>query len=63
MKASQIMKDDLIFMSEVSKGEKDTDFHVQLFSYSSDMKCDGAPIKVIQNFDDLIDFFEEDDII
>lgn len=61
MEVSQKMKEDLIFMSEVSKEENNTDFHVEVFTYSSDLKCDGSPVKVIHNFDDLINFFENDE--
>lgn len=61
MKASQDKKEDLIFMSEVLDDVNSTDFHVEIFSYSSDMKCDCAPVKVINNFDELINFFEEED--
>lgn len=61
MKAPQTLKDDLIFMVELTDSPKESDFIIELFPDSSDKDCPGAPVKVIHNFDELIDFFEEEE--
>lgn len=60
MKTRHTLKEDLIFKTEVQDSSKETDFIIELFPYSTEMDCLGAPSKVIHNFDELIEFFEEE---
>jgi hypothetical protein len=50
-----------IFIYSINAGEGLTaeDFVVELFDYNEALECEGAPKKVIKNFDDLICFLEE----
>ncbi len=60
MKDSQRLEEELIFQTEVMTSSQMTDFYLEFFPYSADMKCEHSPIKVIHNFEELIDFFEEE---
>lgn len=60
MKAPWDQNEEFIFMSEVVESAKETDFYIEIFPFSPDMECEGTPVRVIHNFDELIRFFEED---
>lgn len=51
--------EDYIIRTEVLASTNDGEFHVELFPLKEDLKCTGAPTKVIHNFDELIEFLEE----
>lgn len=62
MKSSKIVQDDFVFSTTATSTDNPTDeFLLELFDYSADLSCDGIPKKVIKNFDELIDFFEDID--
>ncbi|MGJ7921162.1 hypothetical protein [Neobacillus sp. LXY-4] len=59
MKSSNVTEEDFIFSITASSSNGPVDeFLLELFDYSPTLSCDGAPKKVIKNFDELIDFFE-----
>ncbi|MGG0719682.1 hypothetical protein ABE096_19150 [Robertmurraya massiliosenegalensis] len=61
MKKADLLNQDYIYMTEVSDSREKTDFEIELYKYGNDLKCEDSPIKVIHNFDELIDFFEEEE--
>ncbi|GIN64425.1 hypothetical protein J27TS8_44180 [Robertmurraya siralis] len=58
MKEPSSFGKDYIYLTEVSALEDDSDFYVELYPYRPDLQCSGSPIKVLHNFDELIDFLE-----
>ncbi|MHC0035529.1 hypothetical protein [Pseudoneobacillus sp. C159] len=52
-------KDDFIFSINTGEELSNEEFKVELFEYNQDLACDGQPIKIMNNFDDLIRFIEE----
>lgn len=60
MKAPEEHEKLFIVRTDVLDSSKETDFVIEIFPYSTDMNCDGLPIKTIHNFDELIEFFEEE---
>jgi hypothetical protein len=49
------------FIYSVNSGEgiSQNDFEVEFFDYNPELCCDGTPIKVIKNFDELLTFLDE----
>lgn len=46
-----------IFVTSVSPN--DDDFSIEIYPYNEEEKTDGPPLKVVQNFEELIDFLEK----
>ncbi|WP_019156745.1 hypothetical protein [Robertmurraya massiliosenegalensis] len=61
MKKTDLLIKDYIYMTEVSDSKEKEDFEIELYPLGSDLKCADSPIRVIHNFDELIDFFEEEE--
>jgi hypothetical protein len=53
------MQNKFIYSIDAGEGLTAEDFAVELFDYNEALDCEGAPKIVIKNFDDLIQFLEE----
>lgn len=60
MKSPQKETNDYIFTTNIVDSTCESEFMIKIFPYSADMECEGTPAKIIHNFDELIDFFEEE---
>lgn len=63
MKAPQNINHNLVISTNISEATKKGDFPIKLFPYSPELDCEGAPLKTIKNFDELIEFFEKEEEI
>jgi hypothetical protein len=54
-------KDHDKFVFSMNAGESLTvdDFNVELFEYNQELCCEGNPIRVVKNFDELINLLDE----
>ncbi|CAM3727595.1 hypothetical protein GCM10009865_27370 [Aeromicrobium ponti] len=60
MKNTEMIKEQsYIFTTSVTEASPKEDFLVELFEFCPNMNCDGLPIIVEKDFDELIDFIEE----
>lgn len=58
MKA-QRKKEDYIIATKVLNSTHKEEFVVEVYPYSLELDCEGTPSRTINNFDDLINFFDE----
>ncbi|MFS8629658.1 MAG: hypothetical protein LOD92_00490 [Bacillales bacterium] len=61
-KEHKVEEKQLIFSSPVKKSMKKGELYIELYHYSKNAENKGKPIKTIRNFDELIEFFESEDI-
>ncbi|MBT2689613.1 hypothetical protein J7I93_15585 [Bacillus sp. ISL-47] len=63
MKNTELIKEQSYsFTTSVTEASQKEDFIVELFEFGPDMDSEGLPLKVLTNFDELIDFIEEMDM-
>lgn len=48
-----------IFTTSVTGASPKEDFFVELFEFCPDLNCDGLLLRVLKDFDELINFIEE----
>lgn len=60
MKAPQPANDTFIITSQIGECSAPNEFIVEFFPFTSEITSHEKPIKVIHNFDELIEFFELD---
>ncbi len=62
MKDSKKEKKQICFTSPVQESTKKGELLIELYHYSNNNGCHKRPIKIIRNFDELIDFFENEEV-
>jgi hypothetical protein len=48
-----------IFSLTTAEGISPDEFSIDLYEYNHELCCDGAPAKVVKNFNELIDLLEQ----
>lgn len=61
MKNSKYQKKRLYYTSSVRESTKKGELFIELYPCSQNNNREEAPIKTIRNFDELIDFFENEE--
>ncbi|NHM31007.1 hypothetical protein [Neobacillus terrae] len=54
-------KNALVYAVLASGTESKDEFRVEFYQYSEGLECSGSPVKVIDNFDELLAFLDEMD--
>ncbi|RHW42150.1 hypothetical protein D1B31_05805 [Neobacillus notoginsengisoli] len=50
---------DFVFSTSVTPNPSKEEFIVEFYPCTPDLECNGKPIKITRNFEELIDFIEE----
>ncbi|CAG9606409.1 hypothetical protein [Pseudoneobacillus rhizosphaerae] len=51
--------DNYVFSMNVGESLTVDDFNVEFFEYNQELYCEGNPIRVVKNFDELINLLDE----